>query len=24
LSLDKAVVKDLRTLYLGQVVARNR
>ena len=24
LSLDKAVVKDLRTLYLGQVIARNR
>ena len=24
LSLDKAVVKDLRTLYLGQIVARNR
>ena len=24
LSLDKAVVKDLRTLYLSQVVARNR
>jgi len=24
LSLDKTVVKDLRTLYLGQVVARNR
>ena len=24
LSLDKAVVKDLRTLYLGQIVAKNR
>jgi hypothetical protein len=24
LSLDKAVVKDLRTLYLGQMVAKNR
>ena len=24
LSLDKAVVKDLRTLYLSQVIARNR
>jgi hypothetical protein len=24
MSLDKAVVRDLRTLYLGQIVAKNR
>jgi len=24
LSLDKAVVQDLRTLYLGQITARSR
>jgi hypothetical protein len=24
LSLDKAVVRDLRTLYLGQMVAKNQ